>query len=279
MLLFLTKPWAILRQAIVGRCEPAQLAWGAAFGVLLGIVPHGNLLAFALLILLLSLRVNHGIASLAAVAATFLATRLDPYSHRVGQYVLTHEDFSRHLANAWQLPLVPWTDINNTIVTGSLLIGLTALVPIFLIAYPIFHWFAPQGAPVDGGGGAGAMAAQHGTTARDSLAEDSPAKKRRFQGFVGDAKIADQTAPALQPKAIDAAMSGMMGAKPDSHAEPSEPHVIETRIDVIRLSSRQDAVTTSEVEVTDVAGQDEPMSEALNYLLRQLNDSRERRAA
>lgn len=277
MLLFLLKQWATVRQAVVGRNEPAQLAWGVAFGVLLGVVPHGNLLAVGLLITLLSLRINHGIAGVAAVAATFFAVRLDPYSHQVGHYVLTHEDFSRHLAGAWQLPLVPWTDINNTVVTGSLLIGLASLVPVFLITYPFFHWFAPAGAPVDGGSG-GALAAETPIFPPKVFAQE----KRRPQAVFGDADSSGDAARTLQPQAIDAAMSGMlgtMGSKPKVDSETTEPHVIETRIDVIRLSNRKDALGPNQVQAVDVAQQDEPMSEALNYLLRQLNDSRERRAA
>ena len=79
-----------LRRAIAARKYPHQLAWAVAFGLLLGLVPHGNLLAFGLVILVLSLKINHTMAGLTAVAATFLATRLDPYSHELGNFVLTH---------------------------------------------------------------------------------------------------------------------------------------------------------------------------------------------
>ena len=272
MLVFLLKQLASVSQAILGRNEPAQLAWGVACGILLGIVPHGNLLALGLLILLLGLRINHGIASIAAVAATLLATRLDPYSHRVGHYVLTHEDFSRHLASAWQLPLVPWTDINNTIVVGSLVIGLIALVPVFLLTYPIFHWFSPQGTPLDEGGG-GAMAAISPPIAIQAQSID---RGRQRPVFDQPPATTGGSSP-LEPQAIDAAISGLTAIQPSSVI--AKPQVIETRIDVIRMSEHRDAAAVADVAARDVSEQDEPMSEALNYLLRQLNDSRQRRAA
>jgi len=278
MLIFFIKQLLSVRRAIVGRNEPAQLAWGVAFGVLLGIVPHGNLLAVGLLILLLSLRVNHGIATVAAVASTFLATKLDPYSHQLGDYVLTHEDYSTYFASVWQLPFVPWTDINNTIVTGSLLIGLAALVPIFLISYPVFHIFAPKGTPIDGGAGTGGALALAAPVASQAQPVTPPSERSKSAATV--VQHNRSTSPALAPSAIDAAMVGIVDTKHESVETPAEPQLIETRIDVIRMSKRQDAAASSgTIEKQDISGQDEPMSEALNYLLRQLRDSRERRAA
>lgn len=280
MLVFFIKQLINVRKAIVGRNEPAQLAWGVAFGVLLGIVPHGNLLAIILLLILLSLHVNHGIATVAAVASTFLATRLDPYSHQVGRYVLTHQDFSRHLATAWEYPFVPWTDINNTIVAGSFLIGVAALLPIFLITYPVFHFFAPKGTPIDGGTGNDLAMAATATAAPKPVAQDT----RRHAAHtdltppapMAPSTIGEPATGSLEPSAIDAAMSGLV-QRTDSAVE--EPQLMETRIDVIRIGKRQPTANKPEVAASDVSEQDEPMSEALNYLLRQLRDTRERRAA
>jgi uncharacterized protein (TIGR03546 family) len=280
MLVFLFKQIMSVRKAIIGRNEPAQLAWGVAFGVLLGVVPHGNLLAIALLILLLSLRVNHGVATLAAVAATFLATRLDPYSHQVGRFVLTHEDLSRHIANAWQLPFVPWTDINNTIVTGSLIIGVAALVPIFLFTYPIFHFFAPKGTPLDDGREPSLVA-----NAPVEFVEIGATKSvtPRTAKFTVVSDEPSSTTTTLAPSAIDAAMTGMgrtdAQASHTSVADIEEPRLVETRIDVIRIAKRPEGHVANEVEATDVSKQDEPMSEALRYLLRQVREANRRSAA
>ncbi len=144
MILWIIKLISTARRAIAGRKYPHQLAWAVAFGLLLGVVPHGNLLAVLLLLVVLSLKINHAMAGLTAIAATFVATKLDPYSHEVGDFVLTHPQLSDAAANAWQFPLVPWTDLNNTVVMGSFLIGVGALVPIFVITYPVFRFMAPS---------------------------------------------------------------------------------------------------------------------------------------
>jgi hypothetical protein len=188
-----------------------------------------------------------------------------------------HQDFSRHLANAWQLPFVPWTDINNTVVLGSLLIGLAALLPIFLLTYPVFHWFAPKGTPIDGTNSSAAVALDVPnavTDVRGTIARTRPAEN--------DARPVvsvplNNASPSLEPSAIDAAMSGL-GTKSETKTVV-EPQLIETRIDVIRVGKRKPTSADAEVEAKDVSEQDEPMSEALNYLLRQLRDTRQRRAA
>ena len=59
MIFWMVKLLNSLRRAIEGRKHPHQLAWAVALGLLLGVVPHGNLLAFALVILVLSLKINH----------------------------------------------------------------------------------------------------------------------------------------------------------------------------------------------------------------------------
>ena len=118
MILWILKQVRSVRRAVAGRKNPHQLAWAVALGLLLGLVPHGNLLAFALVILVLSLKINHAMAGLTALVATCFAVKLDPYAHELGNFVLTHPQLEQTTQLAWSLPLVPWTDLNNTIVMG-----------------------------------------------------------------------------------------------------------------------------------------------------------------
>ena len=143
MIIFTIKLLKSIKNAIAGRKYPHQLAGAVAFGALLGVVPHGNLLALAILIVVLSLRINHAMAGLTAIGVSFAATRLDPVSHQVGNYILGHPKLADRTAEAWQLPLMPWTDLNNTVVMGSFAIGVAALLPIFMLTYPVFRMFAP----------------------------------------------------------------------------------------------------------------------------------------
>lgn len=138
MILFSIKLLSSLRKAIAGRKYPSQLAWGLALGLLIGLIPHGNLLAVALVFGVLMLRVNHAMVALTAIGVTMVAPRLDPISDQFAQWFFAQEGVSDVMAQAWDYPLVPWTDLNNTVVMGSFLIGLISLVPAFAISYPMF---------------------------------------------------------------------------------------------------------------------------------------------
>ena len=143
MILWTIKLINSVRKAIAGRKHPSQLAWGVALGALVGIIPHGNLLAVVLVLLVLTLRVNHAMVALVGIAVTMLASRLDPTFDTVGRWFFEQPRVAAALATLWQYPLIAWTDLNNTVVMGSFLIGLVALVPLYLIANPLFKIWAP----------------------------------------------------------------------------------------------------------------------------------------
>lgn len=287
MIFWIAKLVNSVRRAIEGRKYPHQLAWAVALGLLLGVVPHGNLLAFVLVILVLSLKINHAMAGLTAACVTFLAVKLDPYSHEIGNFVLTHPQLQQTTQTAWALPLIPWTDLNNTIVMGSFLIGLTAVVPVFLITYPIFCLVAPtrtgnenrnktppvsprskhQTSPHQ------VVLINHGHTVSNPLNHSSPPQT-----------ASQANVSRLTPKQSSSDVSKNPVNEPvdfvEIDSEPvEEPQVaIETRIDVIRMTDHRGAEkdkATTEAKPTD----SEPMDEALNYLLRQLRDSQQRKAA
>jgi len=309
MLVFFIKQMLSLKKAILGRREPHQLAWGLALGLLLGIVPHGNLLAFAILLFIMSVCVNHGMVAVTAVITSFLANRFDVQTHAVGNYLLTHPDFSPIFASAWQLPVVPWTDINNTVVAGSLVIGIAMVVPAYLFSYPIFHWLAPEpnDVPVDllPPPSVAAVSEEAPQTLKLHSAEDSGdriacgdiavsnavlvAGDMNAKPVVGSSESA--AAPVLLPLsaaetfAIDAAFGQVAEAE-----ELAKRTMIDTRIEVVRMYPARSAsssaplkedlpLTELEQVARETSEQDPPMSEALNYLLRQLRDARQGRAA
>lgn len=148
MLLYLIKRLFNLKQAIFGRNQPGQLAWGFALGVLLGLIPSSSLIAALILTLVCCLKVNHGMAGVTALVTTLVAAKLDPYSHAVGMKLLEHPRLIEAWAFIWQLPGVPWTSINNTVVLGSLVLGLVSVGPSYFVSYPIFRRLAPKAQPI-----------------------------------------------------------------------------------------------------------------------------------
>ena len=59
MFFWLYRQIQTIRKALGGRDKPEELAWAVALGVWIGLVPKGNLVALALIGLVLLLRVNH----------------------------------------------------------------------------------------------------------------------------------------------------------------------------------------------------------------------------
>ena len=148
MLLYLIKRLFNLKQAIFGRNQPGQLAWGFALGILLGLIPSSSLIAALVLTLVCCLKVNHGMAGVTALVTTLVAAKLDPYSHAVGIRLLEHPRLIEAWAFVWQLPGVPWTSINNTVVLGSLVLGLVSVGPTYFVSYPILRRLAPKERPI-----------------------------------------------------------------------------------------------------------------------------------
>ncbi|MEL6898559.1 MAG: TIGR03546 family protein [Planctomycetota bacterium] len=137
MFLWIIKQFLGLRKALTGRRNAHQLAWAIAFGFLAGLVPHGNLVAVLIIGTVLMLNLNHAMASVVGVVTALLATNLDPLTHRIGTELLNTPQFHELLSSAWQYPLVPWTDLNNSVTLGSVVLGLAALLPLFAITYPM----------------------------------------------------------------------------------------------------------------------------------------------
>lgn len=281
MMIWSTQLLRTVRQAVAGRKNPHQLAWAAAFGLLLGIVPHGNLLAVTLVMIVLSLNLNHAIAALTALTSSWLvAGQLDPWAHRLGDALLGHPRFQPLLMRAWELPLVPWSDLNNTVVMGSFLIGLFALGPVYLMTYPVFRWLSP--APLS--------PAPPTAAAGNVLPTESDSKPmiheppqlvmidRRHQqvGPPHDRPVAATPVGTEPPRGATEPPGEPASTTP---ANGTEARVaVETRIDVIRMKDHRTAPGTTD-ESTDGATDGPPMDEALNYLLRQLRDSQQRSAA
>ena len=108
-----------------------QLAAGFALGMIIGLMPKGNLIALSLCVLLFSLRCNKGLAILAAVLFSFVGTWTDPFAHKLGLAALSLQPLQATYASVFSFPLGAWLGFNNTVVTGSLLMGL-------YLAYPVY---------------------------------------------------------------------------------------------------------------------------------------------
>ena len=134
------RPVRRIVQALLAHDSSNQLALGFALGMVLGLVPKGNLIAVSLFVLLFSLRVNAGIGLVAAFAFSWIGPALDPIAEKVGGYFLTAGSMQSTYAALFHLPLGPWLEFNNTVVVGQLAIGLWAAYPVYWLSYVAFEW-------------------------------------------------------------------------------------------------------------------------------------------
>lgn len=139
---FLLRPARLLVR-LLADASPQRIAWGLALGMLVGLVPKGNLTAALLTIIVLATRANLGAAGLAALVFSWLGALADPLTHRLGLALLTSSTLRALWDWTYGLPLVPWLRLHNTVVLGNLLLGLALLLPAYALGLRAAQALAP----------------------------------------------------------------------------------------------------------------------------------------
>ena len=135
-------------RTLLASHAPEQRALGFTIGMVIGLVPKGNLIALSLCVLLFSMRCNKGLGLATSVVFSFVGSWTDPFAHRLGLAALSFEPMQATYAAMFKLPLGPWLGFNNTVVTGSLLMGLYMAYPVYWVARLLFAaaFRSPKGA-------------------------------------------------------------------------------------------------------------------------------------
>jgi uncharacterized protein (TIGR03546 family) len=109
--------------------------------MIIGLIPKDSLIPYALGVFALLTTANILCIGIATVAFSWFSPLLDPISNRIGHWVLTFDQFEPTWSALFQLPIVPWTRFENTVVMGSLCLGLLLAFPIYSISYYCFTKF------------------------------------------------------------------------------------------------------------------------------------------
>lgn len=141
---FFLRPLRLLVRALVADNSPNQMAAGLALGLMIGLVPKGNLLAIGLMLLMGAVRVNLGVGMLTAFCVSWLGLLIDPLTHQIGGTLLRHPALQAVWTDCYSLPVLPWTKFNNTVVLGSFVLGIGLFLPAFFISRPLFAKYTPD---------------------------------------------------------------------------------------------------------------------------------------
>lgn len=111
-----------------------SLAAGMTCGFILGMTPTLSLHSLLIFLILFFFRIQIGAALLAAFFFKFVAFLLDPAFDVVGQKVLEMESLQGFYTTLYNMPLIPFTRFNNSIVMGSFVITFALSPIVFLLS-------------------------------------------------------------------------------------------------------------------------------------------------
>jgi uncharacterized protein (TIGR03546 family) len=133
----------LLKQIIVifqTDISPNQVAWGFALGAILGLVPN-MFMKLVLFIVIMMFRVNVSAAFLAWAVYEILSFALDPLFDVIGYQILSIGSLNAFYTWLYNLPVVPFTKFNNTVVMGSLIVGIILIIPNMIIAKKLLVYY------------------------------------------------------------------------------------------------------------------------------------------
>jgi uncharacterized protein (TIGR03546 family) len=143
----MVKPIAKLIVALNGNLKKGQIAAGFSWGVLLGLVPAGNV--FWILLFVVSFFFKHHHASKALVLAIIklLMAFIAPLIDILGWEILHIEALQPLFTALYNMPFVPLTRFNNTLVAGGLAGGLALWLPVFFLICALVPVYRSKVAP------------------------------------------------------------------------------------------------------------------------------------
>lgn len=124
---------AKLLKALNSDSAPGQVALAFALSLITGLTPLLSVHNLPILFLACVLRINFGAFMLGTLFFSGLAYLIDPWAISVGESLLTHPAYQLFWTELYQSNFWRVTAFNNTLILGSLLIAVSAFIPVFVI--------------------------------------------------------------------------------------------------------------------------------------------------
>lgn len=120
-------------QLLNSETGPWQLAFGASFGMVLGLTPLISLHNLPVLLLICLLRVNISFVLLFMGLAAGFAYLLDPWFHQLGYQLLNAPSLSSLWTEWYNDAVLRWSRFNNTVLLGSVVASALAFLPLAVL--------------------------------------------------------------------------------------------------------------------------------------------------
>lgn len=111
-----------------------SLAAGMTCGFILGMTPTLSLHSLIVFMILFFFRIQIGAALVTAFFFKFIAFLLDPLFDWAGSRVLEMDSLAPFFTKLYNMPIIPYTRFNNSIVMGSAVITFTLAPVVFILS-------------------------------------------------------------------------------------------------------------------------------------------------
>jgi len=144
----LLKPIGKLIVALNGNVKKSQIAAGIAWGIWLGLVPGGSIFWVVLFLVSFFFKHHHW-SKIFGMTVVKLLSPLFIYSiDAIGWEILNYEAFRPFFTTLFNMPFVPFTRFNNTLVMGGLAGGIVLWVPTFIVFMALIPLYRNRVAPM-----------------------------------------------------------------------------------------------------------------------------------
>ncbi len=116
-----------------------QLAMGLALGAMIGLLPKDNALFVGLLVTLVISGANFITGCLSGIGFSLVGSSAQPLMHEIGKLLFQFDWVVGLLGKFFQLPIAPWTHLDNSVVAGSFVTGLAGFIPCYLVSFYLFE--------------------------------------------------------------------------------------------------------------------------------------------
>ena len=119
--------------ALNSNLGKSQIAAGFSWGLLLGLIPMGNVFWVVLFVVSFFFKHHHASKLLAMAIIKLISPAVAPLVDIVGWEVLHIDVLLPLFTSLYNMPLVPFTRFNNTLVAGGLVSGIILWLPVYYL--------------------------------------------------------------------------------------------------------------------------------------------------